>query len=146
MKLNALILNCALKKSPEHSNTQGLVEMVGRHFDDLGGYENLRPVDYERTAPIAPRRRRHSTSPPSAVLSPQTPTPTGLVMGGPGRRFFEAGSKDHRYTRSLDLDNVVHLARILKEHPIPLQGNTVRGWQPEDCSGHDDRMPGGPVG
>jgi multimeric flavodoxin WrbA len=47
MELSALILNCTLKKSPEPSNTQGLIDMVTAHFDDLGvGHETLRPVDY----------------------------------------------------------------------------------------------------
>ena len=27
--------------------------------------------------------------------------------------------------------NIVHLARILKEHPIPPEGNTVPGFQPK---------------
>jgi multimeric flavodoxin WrbA len=68
---------------------------------------------------------------------------------GPGPSFIEAGGKDHPYTQKTAkwmAHNVTHLARILKEHPIPPEGNTVPGWQPEDCSGHDDRMPGGHVG
>ncbi len=36
MELSALILNCTLKKSPEPSNTQGLIDIVTGHFDDLG--------------------------------------------------------------------------------------------------------------
>ena len=36
-------------------------------------------------------------------------------------------------------------APILK-HPIPAQGSTVPGWQPDDCRDHDDRMPAGHVG
>ena len=44
MELSALILNCTLKKSPETSNTQGLIEIVTGHFDDLGiKHETLRP-------------------------------------------------------------------------------------------------------
>jgi multimeric flavodoxin WrbA len=68
---------------------------------------------------------------------------------GPGPSFLEAGGKDHPYTQKTAkwmAHNVTHLARILREHPIPPEGNTVPGWQPEDCSGHDDRMPGGHVG
>lgn len=29
------------------------------------------------------------------------------------------------------------------QDPLPPEGNTVPGWQPQACSGHDDRMPGG---
>src|SRR4051794_33195327 len=47
MELSALVLNCTLKKSPEASNTQGLIDMVTAHFDDLGvRHETIRPVDY----------------------------------------------------------------------------------------------------
>jgi multimeric flavodoxin WrbA len=68
---------------------------------------------------------------------------------GPGPSFLEAGGSEHPYTQKTAkwmAHNVTHLARILKEHPIPPQGNTVPGWQPDDCEGHDDRMPGGHVG
>ena len=45
---NALILNCTLKKSPEPSNTQALIDMVTAHFDELGvEHETLRPVDFD---------------------------------------------------------------------------------------------------
>ncbi len=48
MDLNALILNCTLKKSPETSNTQGLIDMVTAHFDELGvHHETLRPADFK---------------------------------------------------------------------------------------------------
>src|SRR3977135_3589248 len=48
MKLNALFLNCTLKKSPEESNTEGLIDMVRSHFDELGvESEVVRPVDYD---------------------------------------------------------------------------------------------------
>ena len=47
MELNALFLNCTLKKSPEVSNTEALIEMVRAHFDELGvSSEVIRPVDY----------------------------------------------------------------------------------------------------
>jgi hypothetical protein len=46
-ELNGLILNCTLKKSPEPSNTQGLIDIVTGHFGELGvKHETLRPVDY----------------------------------------------------------------------------------------------------
>jgi multimeric flavodoxin WrbA len=47
MDIDALILNCTLKKSPEPSNTQGLIDIVTGHFDELGvAHETLRPVDF----------------------------------------------------------------------------------------------------
>ena len=44
---NALILNCTLKKSPEESNTEALIDIVTGNFDELGvAHETIRPVDF----------------------------------------------------------------------------------------------------
>jgi multimeric flavodoxin WrbA len=48
MDLNALFLNCTLKKSPEQSNTQALIEVVGALFGDLGvRSDTIRVVDHD---------------------------------------------------------------------------------------------------
>ncbi len=45
--LNALFLNCTLKKSPEMSHTQGLVEISKAIMEKNGvSVEVVRPVDY----------------------------------------------------------------------------------------------------
>jgi multimeric flavodoxin WrbA len=47
---------------------------------------------------------------------------------GPGPSFIEANGADHPYTRKTAgwmAHNVVHFARMLKENPIPPEGNTV---------------------
>jgi multimeric flavodoxin WrbA len=47
---------------------------------------------------------------------------------GPGPSFIEANGADHPYTRKTAgwmAHNVVHFARMLKENPIPPDGNTV---------------------
>jgi len=47
---------------------------------------------------------------------------------GPGPSFIDADGANHPYTRktaSWMAHNVVHMARILHEHPIPPEGNTV---------------------
>jgi len=47
---------------------------------------------------------------------------------GPGPSFIEANGAEHFYTQKTAdwmAHNVVHMARILKEHPIPPEGNTV---------------------
>jgi multimeric flavodoxin WrbA len=58
---------------------------------------------------------------------------------GPGPSFIEAdGWNQSAYTRktaSWMAHNVVHLARILRERPIPPEGNTVPGWQPTKVDG-----------
>jgi multimeric flavodoxin WrbA len=46
---------------------------------------------------------------------------------GPGPSYIEAGGENHAYTQRTTrwlAHNTVHLARILKEHPIPAEGNT----------------------
>ena len=45
---------------------------------------------------------------------------------------MEANGQDHAYTQKTSTwmaHNVVHLARILKQNPIPPDGNTVKGWE-----------------
>ena len=47
MKLKAILLNCTLKKSPEISNTQALIDKVIEWFDALDvESEVVRVVDY----------------------------------------------------------------------------------------------------
>ena len=47
MNLKAVLLNCTLKKSPEVSNTQALMDIVIGHLESLDvECELIRPVDY----------------------------------------------------------------------------------------------------
>jgi multimeric flavodoxin WrbA len=72
-----------------------------------------------------------------------------LGNAGPGPSYIEAGGETHPYTQKTTqwmAHNVVHLARTLKERPIPAEGNTMPGWQPEDCKHREQRMPAGHVG
>lgn len=47
MKLSALIINCTLKKSPEESNTDALIDKVIKEYKEVGvDAESLRAVDY----------------------------------------------------------------------------------------------------
>lgn len=46
---------------------------------------------------------------------------------GPGPSYIEAGGADHEYTKRTArwmAHNLVHMARILRAHPIPPEGNT----------------------
>jgi len=68
-----------------------------------------------------------------------------LGSAGPGPSYIEAEGWNHAYTKKTTnwmAHNVVHLARMLKEHPIPPEGNTVPGWQPEDCTPEQRRREG----
>ena len=47
---------------------------------------------------------------------------------GPGPSYLDAGGEDHPYTQRTTrwmAHNTVHLARILRDHPIPPEGNTM---------------------
>jgi multimeric flavodoxin WrbA len=59
---------------------------------------------------------------------------------GPGPSFIEAEGWNHPYTRKTAgwmAHNVVHLARMLKEHPIPPEGNTTA--PPVEPEGHVEK-------
>lgn len=58
--LRALFLNCTLKKSPELSHTQGLIDMSKAIMDGLGvATEVIRPVDLDLATGIYPDMREH---------------------------------------------------------------------------------------
>ena len=51
--LNALTLNCTLKRSPEMSHTQGLVDIAKAIMEKNGVVvEALRPVDFDITCGV----------------------------------------------------------------------------------------------
>lgn len=58
--LSALFLNCTLKKSPEQSHTEGLVQ-ISRAIMDRNGVatELLRPVDFEIAPGVWPDMTEH---------------------------------------------------------------------------------------
>jgi multimeric flavodoxin WrbA len=71
-----------------------------------------------------------------------------LGDAGPGPSFIDAGGANHPYTRKTAgwmAHNVVHMARILRDHPIPPEGNTVpmgamAGAMDDMAPGQEKRM------
>ena len=56
--LRAIFLNCTLKKSPEMSHTEGLIEISKTIMEKSGiSVEVLRPVDYEIASGVWPDMR-----------------------------------------------------------------------------------------
>jgi multimeric flavodoxin WrbA len=206
MKLKAVLLNCTLKKSPEPSNTQALMDIVIGHLESLDvECETVRVVDYNvpfgvdsdlgdgdewprildkllaadivivgmsiwfgvrcSVAQMVIERldgTYNSTNDvgqypmynkvggvvvtgnedgahASAETTVFNMTHLGFTMppncdtywvgdAGPGPSFIDAGGHTHPYTLKTAgwmAHNVVHMARILREHPIPPEGNTV---------------------
>ena len=58
--LRALYLNCTLKRSPEVSNTQGLIEISTTVMEKYGvSVEVIRPVDHDIATGVWPDMREH---------------------------------------------------------------------------------------
>ena len=58
--LKALFLNCTLKRSPEPSHTQGLIELAKAIMEKNGvSVEVLRPVDYDIAYGVWPDMTEH---------------------------------------------------------------------------------------
>ncbi len=58
--LNALVLNCTLKRSPEMSHTQGLVDIAKAIMEKNGvTVEDLRPVDFDIAYGVWPDMTEH---------------------------------------------------------------------------------------
>ena len=194
MRLNALLLNCTLKKSPEPSNTEALMDRVIEVLETLDtDCEKVRVVDHNVAFGVSSESSRcvyGSLGVRSSVAQmvierldgtynttndvgqyPLYNTVGGVVVtgnedgahdcasntlfnlshlgctippnadtywlgnAGPGPSYIDAEGWNHPYTQKTTMwmaHNVVHLARMLKERPIPPEGNTVPGWQPMD--------------
>ena len=227
MALNAVLLNCTLKKSPVVSHTQALMDHVIEHLEALDvDCETIRVVDHHVPFGVAsdegdgdewprilerilaaeilivgtpiwfgvrssvcqlvierldgtynttnavgqyplyntvagvvvtgnerrrPRRRGHDAVQPLAprLRGPANADTYWLGDAGPGPSFIDANGWESPYTQKTCKwlsHNVVHVARMLRERPIPPEGNTVPGWQPPQCEGPEDRMPAGHFG
>ena len=121
-EINALILNCTLKKSPQESNTEALIDIVTGNED--GAHACAETTLFNMT-------HMGFTVPPNADTY-------WVGDAGPGPSFIEAGGADSAYTNKTAgwmAHNVVHMARILKQNPIPPEGNTVPGWMPHQSAG-----------
>jgi len=58
--LRALFLNCTLKKSPERSHTQGLIDLSSRIMENQGvQVEHVRPIDHEIATGVWPDMTEH---------------------------------------------------------------------------------------
>ena len=210
-ELSALMLNCTLKKSPEGSNTEALLDRVAEILNGLDcATEILRPVDHDVPFGIEsdlgggdewPRILEKILAADILILGtsiwfgvrssvcqmvierldgtyndtnevgqyPLYNTVAGVVVtgnedgahdaagttlynlghlgctvppnadcywvgsAGPGPSFLDAdGWNENAYTRKTAgwmAHNLVHFARMLRQRPIPAEGNVVPDWQ-----------------
>jgi multimeric flavodoxin WrbA len=223
VKLDAVLLNCTLKKSPEPSNTEALMDRVIEVLESLEtSCEKVRVVDHNVPFGVSsdkgdgdewPRILEKILAADILILGmpiwfgvrssvaqmvierldgtynttndvgqyPLYNTVGGVVVtgnedgahdcasntlfnlshlgctippnadtywlgnAGPGPSYIEAEGWNHAYTQKTTTwmaHNVVHLARMLRERPIPPEGNTVPGWQPADCEPEERRREG----
>jgi len=151
MTLKAVLLNCTLKKSPEVSNTEALMEIVIGHLNDLDvECELIRPVDYAIPFGVVSDMGDGDEWPQilDKILA------ADILIIGTSIWFGVRNSVSQMVIERLDgtyesrndvgqypmynkvagvvvktagwmAHNVVHLARMLKQHPIPAEGNTV---------------------
>jgi len=83
--LKALILNCTLKKSPEVSHTDKLLEMVETIFTKNGvGVENIRPIDHDIATGVYPDMKEHGWDKDDwPTLWPKVAEADILIIGSP---------------------------------------------------------------
>ena len=57
--LNALFINCTLKRSPEVSHTQGLIDISAGSCASMGSCETIRAVDHDIATGVWPDMTEH---------------------------------------------------------------------------------------
>lgn len=148
MKLQALFLNCTLKRTPQVSNTRALIDKVIGFMEPLGvEAEVVRISDYNVLAGVSTDEGDGDQWPQiydkvkvADILVIGTPIWFGVRSSiaqmvlerldgsygegdpGPGPSYIAAGGDKHMYTNKTArfmAHNVVYMARLLKENPIP---------------------------
>lgn len=165
--LKALGVNCTLKKTPETSHTEALMNRVLGILEEHGvETEIFRPVDYDIKFGVSSDEGDGDEWPQllekfkaadiilmgmsiwfgvrSSVCQMvverldgtynernevgQYPLYNRVGDAGPGPSYLDAGGPEHPYTQrtsSWCAHNLLHMARILRETPIPPIGNTL---------------------
>lgn len=154
--LSALFLNCTLKRRPERSNNEGLMD-VAREIMEANGVavEIERPVDYALAPGIYPDMTEHGAERDDwpelyalqhlgFVVPPQAEA--GCVgEAGPGPSYLDEGSgaPQNAFTQrnvTFMTWKLLHLARLLREAGgVPAHGNQ-RSQREAGC-GYDHPNP-----
>lgn len=125
--MNAVLLNYTLKPSPQTSNTEALLERVVEWFDRLDTRsENVRVVDHDVRFGVTSDEGHGDQWP--RILDKVLAADYWVGHAGPGPSYLDAGGDQHPYTQKTTkwmAHNLVHFARVLKERPIPPEGNTA---------------------
>src|SRR5690348_6407235 len=141
--LRALFFNCTLKRSPELSNTQGLIDVSAGIMAKQGvTVDTIRAADHDIATGVWPDMTEHGaatdewpqlyqhlgyTIPPQADAG-------WIGEAGPGPSYLDPGSggPDNDFTNrntTFMTWNLLHLARMLKDAGgIPAHGNQRSEW------------------
>ena len=142
--LSAFFINCTLKRSPEVSNTQGLMDISMEIMRRNGvAVDGIRAVDHQIATGVWPDMTEHGWEADEwPAIFERVMAADILVLGmsiwlgeaGPGPSYLDPGSGGpendftNRNTTFLTW-NLLHLARILKDAGgIPAHGNQRSEW------------------
>ncbi len=142
--LRAVFLNCTLKRSPELSHTEGLIQICKQIMEKNGvASELLRPVDHEIAYGVQPDMKEHGWKQDEwPEILEKVMAADILVIGtsiwlgeaGPGPSYLDPGSggPENDFTNrntTFMAWNLMHLARMLKDAGgIPAHGNQRSEW------------------
>jgi multimeric flavodoxin WrbA len=134
--LRALFFNCTLKRSPECSNTQGLIDVSAAIMQKQGiEVETIRAIDHDIATGVWPDMTEHGAAVDAGPgLYEKVLAADILVVAGPGPSYLDPGSggPDNDFTNrntTFMTWNLLHLARMLKDAGgIPAYGNQRSEW------------------
>jgi multimeric flavodoxin WrbA len=127
--LSALFINCTLKKSPELSHTQGLMDIAIDITEKNGvSVENVRAVDTDFAIGVWPDMTEHGAERDDwPALYEKVQAADILVLGS----AIWLGEKTSVCTHVIErlYGNLMHLARMLKDAGgMPAHGNQRALW------------------
>src|SRR5512146_1601752 len=134
--LRALFFNCTLKRSPELSHTQGLIDLsVGIMAKQGVMVDTIRAADHDIATGVWPDMTEHGAATDEwPQLYQKVLAADILVVAGPGPSYLDPGSGGpgndftNRNTTFMTW-NLLHLARMLKDAGgIPAHGNQRSEW------------------
>lgn len=145
--LSAVFVNCTLKRSPEVSNTQGLMDAGIRFMREHGvAVDTLRLVDHDVATGVHPDMREYGwqfDAWPEEIWPKVEAADAGWTgEAGPGPSYLDEGSggPENDFTNrntTFMTYNLMHLAHLLRQAGgIPAVGNVRSEWDSGEHFGY----------